>query len=60
MKELGELNGNEELFWKVIEEYFIVNINNLYSYMVILKVNGEIVLVGSIVFFICLFLLSNF
>ncbi|WP_375345520.1 GNAT family N-acetyltransferase [Priestia megaterium] len=52
MKELGELNGNEELFRKATEEYFTANINNPHSYTAILKANGEIVSAGSIVFFI--------
>ena len=42
MKELGELNGNEELFQKATEEYFIANINNPNSYTAILKADGEI------------------
>ncbi|MGG3195244.1 hypothetical protein [Priestia aryabhattai] len=37
MKELGELNGNEELFQKATEEYFTANINNPNSYTAILK-----------------------
>src|SRR4051812_4231035 len=52
MKELGELNGNEELFRKATEEYFTANINDQNSYTAILKADGEIVSAGSIVFFI--------
>jgi GNAT superfamily N-acetyltransferase len=52
MKELGELNGDEELFRKATEEYFTANIDNPNGYTAILKADGEIVSAGSIVFFI--------